>query len=450
MDFLDWVALGGVLCLLMALSSAWVRRLPISTPIVYLGVGLLLGPLGLGLLSVDAASSAGLLERVTEVAVVLSLFIGGLKLRLPLDDPAWRAAFWLAGPVMVASIAGVAAAAWWLFGLEPWLALLLGAVLAPTDPVLATAVSVNDALDRDRLRYGLSGEAGLNDGTAFPFVVLALGWIEHGGPGAWLGGWALHRLVWAVPAALALGWAMGRAVGVLAIRLRARHRDADAPSDLLALSLVALAYVGAEVIGAWGFLSVFAAGVGLRRAEMAVVEADPHPEVREAAELPESHPPAEHLVAATVPAEELGEPAVAAGVLVAETLSFGGTAERVLELLLVVAVGVAIGSYWDWRAVPLALVLFVVVRPAATLLFLARTPTTRAQRWLMAAFGVRGIGSLYYAAYALGHGVPAGRAGDLLSLTFPVVALSVLLHGIAATPALDRYERSLERRPAPT
>jgi NhaP-type Na+/H+ or K+/H+ antiporter len=202
------------------------------------------------------------------VAVITSLFIGGLRLQAPLRSPPWRAAVLLAGPVMLISILGVAATGHLLLGLPVPAALLLGAILAPTDPVLAGAVAVNDASDEDRLRYGLSGEAGLNDGAAFPFVMFALLWAEHRGAGSWVTGWALHRLVWAIPAALLAGFVAGLGIGRLAIRLRRGQRDDAAPNDLLALALIALAYVTAEAIGAWGFLAAFAAGLGLRRAEI--------------------------------------------------------------------------------------------------------------------------------------------------------------------------------------
>jgi NhaP-type Na+/H+ or K+/H+ antiporter len=451
MSFLGWMGLCGGLLLLMALSSAYLRRLPVSTSAIYLGVGLAIGPLGFGWLEVDLRNAAPWVERLTEVAVVVSLFVGGLKLRLPVSDSAWRAAFRLAGPVMLASILGVALVARVGLGLDTAAALLLGAVLAPTDPVLAGAVSVTTAADHDRLRYGLSGEAGLNDGLAFPFVIFALLWGAHGGPGGWLGAWAAHRLVWAVPAALLLGYALGTGVGRLAVWLRSRHRDPAAPNDFLALALIALAYVGAEAMAAWGFLAVFAAGVGLRRAETAVVGQTPHPEVSGAPPTPQGpstggpapHPPAEALVAAQVDADDLREPAVAAGVLVAETLSFGDTLERLLEVLLVVLVGVCLARHWDFRAVPLALALFGVIRPVSTALLLARTPTTPIQRGLMGWFGIRGIGSLYYLSYALSHGVSGHAAADASGLTVSVVALSVLLHGATAQPLLSRYERTL-------
>lgn len=444
MGFLGWMALFGGLLLSMALASAWLRRLPVSTSVIYFAVGVAIGPLGLGLLEVDVVRLAPIVERVAEVAVLLSLFVGGLKLRLPVRDPAWRVAAVLAGPVMVLTIAGVAALGHLVLGLPPWAAILLGAVLAPTDPVLASAVAVADAADRDRLRVGLTGEAGVNDGTAFPFVILALGWAEHGGAGGWLAGWAAHRLLWAVPAGLALGFGFGLAVGRLAIRLRSRYRDTDAPSDLFALAVVFLAYVAAEAVGAWGFLATFAAGVGVRRAELQVVRRDPHPDVERG-----SHPPSEHLVAPVVEPESLDHPAVAAGVLVGESLSFGDTAERILEVLLVLAVGASLAVHFDPRGIPLALALFVVIRPAAAGLMLRWTETSPPQRALLGWFGIRGIGSLYYVGYALRHGGSGDVGREVVDLTLTVVAVSVLVHGVTAQPVLGRYERSLAARPPP-
>jgi sodium/hydrogen antiporter len=449
MSFLGWMALAGGVLLLMALSSAYIRNLPVSTSAIYLAIGAAIGPLGAGWLQIDLRAEVLWLERLTEVAVIVALFVGGLKLRLPLRDPAWDAAFRLAGPVMLATIVGVALCGHVLLGLDPATAILLGAILAPTDPVLANAVKVDSAADRDRMRYGLSGEAGLNDGAAFPFVVFGLLWGANGGPGPWSWEWALHRVVWAVPAGLLLGFALGRAVGWFAIKLRSRQQDTGAPSDFLALALIALSYVGAEAVGAWGFLATFAAGVGLRHAELHVTRESPHPDVAEApAEDVVGHPPPEHLVGAKVEAEELREPAVAAGVLVAETISFGDTVERMLEVLLVVLVGVLLSSHWSLRAIPIALFLMFVVRPLATHAFLTGTPTSRAQRHLMGWFGIRGIGSLYYLSYALSHGVSGPSAAALADLTISTVALSILLHGTSARPILAGYERTLQSQPS--
>src|SRR5918997_2049881 len=311
MTFLGWMTLVGGLLLLMALSSAYLRYLPITTSGIYLALGLAIGPVGFGWLEIDLRDEVGWFERLTEVSVIVALFVGGLKLRLPLRDPAWIAPRRLGGPIMLATIIGVTLCAKLLLGVDTAMALLIGAVLAPTDPVLAGAVKVNSAADHDRMRYGLSGEAGLNDGMAFPFVIFGLLWAEHGGAGGWIGGWALHRLAWAVPAGLLLGFLLGRGVGRLAIWLRSRQQDIGAPSDFLALALITLSYVGAESIGALGFLATFAAGVGLRHAELHVSRESPHPEVakqglpdqNEIPEEPWPHPPAEELVGASVAAE---------------------------------------------------------------------------------------------------------------------------------------------------
>lgn len=447
-----WMALLGALLLAMAMFASQLERLPVSTSIIYLALGLLLGPRALDWVRIDFVRGASWLEHLTEIAVIISLFIGGLKLRLPVRHAAWSAVWRLAAPLMLASIVGIALFAHLSLGLELATAALLGAVLAPTDPVLASAVSVNEAADQDRLRYGLSGEAGLNDGMAFPFIVFAMGLREQAGLGAWVFSWALVRLLWAIPAALLIGYALGRYLGQAAMRRRSIHRQTASTSDFLALALIALSYVAAEVVHAWGFLAVFAAGVGLRAAELAIVNQSPHPDAgpqRPAAES-HAHPPAEDLVAAKVEQDALEQPAVAAGVTVFESLSFGDTAERALELLLVCIVGVSLAVHWDPRAIAIALLLFVVIRPVCARLLLIGTPTSTAQRWLMGWFGVRGIGSLYYVTYSLNDPIGGIMGEAIVDLTLSVVALSVLLHGVSARPLLAWYERYLKKAPSTT
>ncbi|WP_313483657.1 cation:proton antiporter [Stutzerimonas kunmingensis] len=445
MNFLEWMAVLGVLLLILALASAFLRWLPITTSLIYLGFGVLIGQLGIGLWEMEFLHIAGWMEHLTEVAVLVSLFVSGLKLRMPLRHPAWKSAYVLAGPVMLACIGGVTLLCHYVFGLSWGVAVLIGAILAPTDPVLASLVQVNDARDSDRLRYGLSGEAGFNDGTAFPFVVFGLMLIAQGQLEAdWVGEWALHRLLWAVPAGLLIGFLLGKLVGRVAIYLRARHTDtAMSPNDSLALALIALAYVGAELAGAWGFLAVFAAGLGLRHAEIAAAD--------------DSATPSEELINDAVPhlAEgglapralslddrQLGQPRVAAGVLMGDVLAFGGQLERSLEVLLVTMLGVLVSVHWDWRAVPLGLALFLLIRPLSVMLLMPRRYLDRAQCLTAGWFGIRGIGSLYYLSYAVTHGLLPDEAQTIIGLVLSVVALSIVLHGLSTQPLLRRYERS--------
>lgn len=440
MSFNGWVTLIGGLLLAMALSSARIRRLPISTAALYLGIGFLLGPWALGLIRIDVVAQAGVLERFTEIALVLSLFVGGLRLRLPWKDRAWRAAFRLASVVMILSIAGLAILGWQVLHLELAVALLAAAILAPTDPVLAGTVTVGHAQDHDRLRYALSGEAGLNDGTAFPFVTLGLLALAARTSGSDLSQWLLKDLLWASGAGLAVGFALGRLVGRAAILLRARQRDTTSPTDFLALALIALSYTAAQAIGAWGFLAVFAAGVGLRHAELRTVESEPHPD--SPAHTDQPHPPAETLVSPNVVTEqEMEAPAVAAGVLVAEVFSFGDTVERILEVLLVVTVGIALANHFSVQGLALAALLLFVVRPAATYVGLMQTPTSLLQRGLIGWFGIRGIGSLYYLALVIGRDIPHPVARELADLIVTAVAFSILLHGASVQALMGWYER---------
>ncbi|HCJ30967.1 MAG TPA: sodium:proton antiporter [Pseudomonas sp.] len=450
MNFLQWMAVLGVLLLILALASAYLRWLPVTTSLIYLGFGLLIGQLGIGLWEMDFLHIAGWMVHLTEVAVLVSLFVSGLKLRMPLQHPAWKSAYVLAGPVMLACIAGVALFCHYLLGLSWGLAVLIGAILAPTDPVLASLVQVNNSRDSDHLRYGLSGEAGFNDGTAFPFVVFGLLLIEQETLAlGWVSEWALHRLVWAVPAGLLFGYMLGKLIGKLAIYLRTRHADTSmSPNDSLALALIALAYVGAELIGAWGFLAVFAAGLGLRRAEVSVAK--------------KSETPSEELIAHAVPhlveggltprelsleSDRIAEPKMAAGVMMGDILTFGGQLERSLEVLLVTMLGVLVSVHWDWRAVPLALALFLVIRPLSVWLLMPRRYLDRTQRLTAGWFGIRGIGSLYYLSYAVTHSLLPDEAEQLIELVIPVVALSILIHGLSTQPLLRRYERSRGQTP---
>ena len=194
MTFTVWVAVLGAVLLTLALTSSYLRWMPVTTSAMCLVLGVAIGPMGLDVLKLDISDSSVWMEHLTEVAVVFSLFVSGLKLRLPLKDRTWRVAFGLAGPVMILSIAGLCLALHYLFGLSWGVSMLIGAILAPTDPVLAALVQVNDARDDDRVRFGLSGEAGLNDGTAFPFVILGLLMLREDGSG-FIGEWLLRNVL---------------------------------------------------------------------------------------------------------------------------------------------------------------------------------------------------------------------------------------------------------------
>lgn len=440
MTFTVWVAVLGAVLLTLALTSSYLRWMPVTTSAMCLVLGVAIGPLGLDVLKLDVSDSSVWMEHLTEVAVVFSLFVSGLKLRLPLKDRTWRVAYGLAGPVMILCIAGLCLALHSLLGLGWGVSMLIGAMLAPTDPVLAALVQVNDARDDDRVRFGLSGEAGLNDGTAFPFVILGLLMLREDGSG-FLGEWLLRNVLWAVPAGLLVGYWMGRGIGKLTLSMRIRNADSTlSPNDYLALALIALAYVVAEWIQGYGFLSVFAAGLGLRQAEVQSTD--------------EEAPPAEHLVQPVVghetvdpqqavagDTETLDDGQLAAGVMMSDMLAFGSLVERSMEVFLVTLLGVVLASHWDWRAVAIGALLFFVIRPLSVLLVPWRRLLDGPQRLLIGWFGIRGIGSLFYLFFALNHDLPPAVAQLCIDLTLSVVALSILVHGVTTQPTLAWYER---------
>jgi NhaP-type Na+/H+ or K+/H+ antiporter len=441
MGFIAWVAVFGVVLLTLALTSSYLRWLPVTTSAVCLLLGMAIGPAGFGWLTLATQDVSGWMEHLTEVALLFSLFVCGLKLRLPLKDRNWRIAICLAGPVMVLTIIGVCLLLHYALNLSWGISVLIGAILAPTDPVLASLVQVNHAGDADKVRFGLSGEAGLNDGVAFPFVILGLLLLQHDSYPGWLGDWALRNLVWAIPAGLLVGYAMGRGIGRLTLLLRTKYGDGTlSHNDFLTLALIALAYVGAEAIHGFGFLAVFAAGLGLRQEEVKSMGGD--------------EPPAEHVVQAVVghqnvepqhavhgDTERLGDSQVAAGIMMGDMLAFGSLVERAMEVFLVTLLGVVLSAHWDWRALLLGGVLFGLIRPLSVALVPWASLLDMRQRLLIGWFGIRGIGSLYYLFYALNHGLDPSVAVLCTNLTLSVVALSILIHGVSTQPLLARYER---------
>lgn len=431
--FALWCTIAGVLLISMAMGASFLRRLPVSTPMLYLMVGVALGPAGLRLLEADPLAHAKLLEVMAEIVVLISLFVSGLKLSVPLRDTRWRLPLRLALVAMPLTIALIAAAGIWGLGLSAGAAVLLGAILAPTDPVLASDVQVEDGSDRDRLRFALTGEGGLNDGAAFPFVMLGLGLLglHTLGTAGWR--WMLVDLLWAVAGGLALGAALGYLVGKLVLYLRVHHREAVGLDQFLALGLIALAYGTALLLHAYGFLAVFAAALALRR-----VGHQSH----DVAALHGAIQAADTSGGGDAETQVATDPRHAAQYMTHALLGFDEQIERIGEIAMVLVIG-AMLSYVPWHHaawwfVPLVL---LVIRPVGVGLGLLGSQATRSQRSLMAWFGIRGIGSIYYLMFAINHGLEPALAETLAGFTVVVVAASIVIHGISVTPLMRRYAR---------
>jgi NhaP-type Na+/H+ or K+/H+ antiporter len=423
-----WFVVVGVLFISMALAGSAISRLPLTTAMLYLGVGVLLGPHASGLLQLDLVTHAGALERVTEISVIVSLFTAGLKLRVPVLDRRWLIAVRLALVSMTITVALVAATIVVVLGL-PWgVGIIVGAILAPTDPVLASDVQVEHPFDENRLRFALTGEASLNDGTAFPFLMLGLGMLGLHDLGIGLWRWIAIDVIGATVAGLIVGGALGTAVGKIVLYLRRTHKEAIGLDDFLALGLIALAYGTAVACHAYGFLAVFTAGLALRRVErVASGRAGP----------PETQPA---KLAGTSADEIAAHPDKGPAFMAQAVLAFNEQLERIGEVAVVVIVGSLLSpDLLTWRVLWLAPLLFLIVRPLSVLLGLIGAGLTRPELALSGWFGVRGVGSAYYLAYATVHGLPAAFREQVIGLTLAVVAASVLVHGATVTPFMSRW-----------
>ena len=431
---LVYVLLGGSLLLAAALPQL-LRRYALSAPIVLVAVGVLIGLLpGTEDVVVDPVALRPWIEHLTEVAVLVALMGVGLALDRPLRprlraswatwSPTWR----LLGITMPLTIAGVAALAVGPLGVALPAAVLLGAVLAPTDPVLASDVQVGGPLEghpdpgdegehselhEDEVRFALTSEAGLNDGLAFPFVYAAV-FLAAGAPAGGVWRWVGWELVGKTLIGLAVGVMLGWLLARLAFRVSSpRLRFAEVGQPVLALAALLLAYGLAETVHGYGFLAVFACAVTIRSVERHDIY---HQHMHELVERLE----------------------ILLTLVLLLGLGFGFTTGLLANL--------------DWRGVVLALVLVLVIRPLAGYLSFVghRTEMGDAgldhrERLVVGFFGVRGVGSLYYLAYALGVAVFTEERWLWSTVAF-TVALSVLVHGVLATPAMRWLDA---RRDAP-
>jgi NhaP-type Na+/H+ or K+/H+ antiporter len=417
----------GALLVSMMLAGSLLGRLPLSSAMVYLALGWLLGPDVADVLQPDPIAHADTLERLAEVALLISLFVVGLQLGVPLRDRRWwlpvRLAF-LSMAMMVALITAIGV--WWL-GLSLGAAVLLGAILAPTDPVLASGVHSDPGSRPDRLGFSLAGEGGLNDGAAFPFVMLGLGLLDLYGLGTGGLRWWSLDLLWATVGGAAIGWLLGAAIGRLVVYLRSRHDEAVGLDEFLGLGLVGMAYGIAQLSLASGFLAVFAAGLALQH-----VRERPRADTRPLAPASGSEGHAY---------ETLATHSHHASATMRESVQgFNEQLEKLAELALVLMVG-AMLAYAPplpvvWWFVPL---LLLVLRPLSVVAAVVGERLTLPQCALIGWFGIRGIGSVYYLLFALSHGLDAHVADTLVSLTLWTVAASIVAHGVTAQPLMQRY-----------
>jgi NhaP-type Na+/H+ or K+/H+ antiporter len=375
-----------------------------SASLVYLAFGIAAAIVisTVGLPRLDPLADAAVYEKAAELAVVVALFGTGLKLERELRPSAWQHVGRLLLIAMPLTIAALALFGTEVMGLSLGAAIMLAAALAPTDPVLAGDVGVGPPGDEEEREpnFSITGEAGLNDGLAFPFVLLGL-IVAGSEPDGWLSSWLLQDVLYKVLVGVALGAALGYGIAAVSVRLRDRGLLAHELDGWVALAAVLLIYGVTEFVSAYGFLAAFAGGVGFRRYEHG------HERNRRV------HDGAEHV-------EKFAELAL--------ILLLGST---------VTAAGLQAPGWTGWLLAPL---LLLVVRPVSVFVAMSRSGLPARERAFVAWFGVRGIGTLYYLAVIAGAGVLSDAEAGVVFWTAAVcVIVSVVVHGVSAAPLSRRW-----------
>ncbi len=400
----------GLLIALVAWLPLALKRLPLSLPIVCIAIGagiFLLPAVRLDPLPLRYPEIA---ERFTELVVIIALMGAGLKIDRVFGWRRWVVTWRLIAITMPLSILGITGLVSWALGLPLAIALLLAASLAPTDPVLASDVQVGPPKtgEEDEVRFGLTSEAGLNDGAAFPFVHLAILLAASAASGEpWLAEWLSYRVLWEIGGGIAGGWLIGRLFGWLTFHVPAKTKLAKTGDGMIALSATFVSYGLTEIIHVYGFLAVFVTALTFRHTH------------REHDFQNEMHDLTEQI-------ERL--------VMMVLLILFGGA--LVSGLLAAVS----------WIDVAVAAVILLVIRPVAGWIGLLGYPANRSEKLTLAFFGIRGVGTFYYLAYGMNHMELAG-AERLWGLVGLVVLGSILLHGLTVTPIMRSLDRHQGRDP---
>ena len=392
--YLLLLLIAGIVALLAAVVPPLLKKMYISPPIIYIFIGIV-SCLALGAKVIKPLQQLEEIEHVTEFVVLVALANAGLRIKYPFKWSTWKYSFRLLLIAMPFTIIAAGVLGWWVMGFAPATAMLFGALISPTDPVLASELQTSDPGEEDtsKVKLGLTSEAGINDGLAFPFTWFAILFATSGPDYTdWLSNWFLHyfllKIAIGVTTGLGCGWLLYKVI----FSITMGHVIGRISRGVLSLALVLLPYAISEILGGYGFLAVFFAACIFSNFEKDV----------------------EHM-------NNLHD--------------FNEELESFVVALIFIATGVFIAMHYDKLLVlPLlivALTMVIVIRPVAGYIALLGTGLNRFQRFSLSFYGMRGIGSIYYLAYAL-SAATFDDAKTLISLTIATIFFSVLIHGITA------------------
>lgn len=410
-NYIPIVAIAGFALLAMAWMPGLTRRIKISYSIIYVVLGIVLYATLDFLPEADPVEYTSFSVRLTELMVIVSLMGTGLKIDEPFSFRNWRVPLRLISITMLLSIGIVALIGFLWLRLDIASAILLGAVLAPTDPVLADDVQVGPPLEKKRndVRFSLTAEAGLNDGMAFPFTWLAitLAWIATDKANFWH--WLAFDFLYRIAAGVIIGFLVARIIAYL-IFYKAKKKSFLATRDgFVAFSLTLLVYGATELVSGYGFVAVFVCAITLRNYEL------------------------EHKYHIKLH-------------------SFTDQVERMLMAIVLILFGGTLVdktfSSFSWSYLVFALAAVLIIRPATAWISVINSNLHFQEKAAISFYGIKGIGSLFYLAFAISH-AEFQSPEKLWSITSLVILCSIIVHGISATVVMQRIEKRFtkERKP---
>jgi NhaP-type Na+/H+ or K+/H+ antiporter len=393
--YIYYLVAAGIITLLASVIPNVFHKKHITPPVLYLFTGIIIALAGREYTDFDIMQHTGIIWRVSEFVVIVALTNAGLKIKKPFSWQTWKYSFRLLLITMPLTIVGSAYAGWWLLGLAPATAVLFGALISPTDPVLASDLQTSRPSKKDlsKIRLGLTSEAGLNDGLAFPFTYFAIFLAARGlDYSQWIGNWLFIEVFYKIAVGGLTGFLVGWALYKLIFRITSESHHSNISRGILSFSLTLLPYGLAELLGGYGFIAAFIAACAFSSSE----------------------DKANHM-------DNLHD--------------FTEEIERIIITFLFIMIGIYVYASFDelvnFYTIATALIVLLVIRPLAGWTALYRTDLSSFQKFVLSFYGIRGVGSIFYLMYALRQTTFA-NSFELIHVTVVIIVISVLIHGLSA------------------
>ncbi|MDR7210985.1 sodium:proton antiporter [Flavobacterium piscis] len=386
---------GGIITLLAAIIPNVFEKKHLTPPIIYLFIGIVIAFAGRRYTDFDVMQHSNIIRRVSEFVVIIALTNAGLKIKKPFSWETWKYSFRLLLITMPLTIIGAAYAGWWLLGLAPAAAVLFGALISPTDPVLASELQTSRPSKKDlsKIRLGLTSEAGLNDGLAFPFTYFAIFLAANGHDySQWIGKWFYIEVLYKIAVGGIIGLLAGWFLYKLIFKITSESYHSGISQGILSLALTLLPYGLTELLGGYGFIAVFIAACAFSNSEDKVKHMD--------------------------------------------TLhDFTEEIERIFVAFLFIFVGIyvyaSVDELLDFMTIATALIVLFIIRPLSGWIALYRTDLSAFEKFALSFYGIRGVGSIFYLMYAF-EKANFPNSYELIRVSTVVIVLSVLIHGLSA------------------